>query len=67
MLIIYVEHLINLRKKININGDIQSLSQTTLKYVEKFNYPSSNIASSEKDIEVRIDKGRAALDKLATI
>ena len=67
MLIIYVEHLINLRKKININGDIQSLSQTTLKQVEEFNYLGSNIASFEKDVKVRIAKGWAALGKLVTI
>ena len=51
----------------NVNSDIRSLNQTLLKLVEEFIYLGSNIASSEKDVEVRIAKAWAALDKLATI
>ena len=40
----------------NVNGDIRSLNQTLLKLVEEFIYLGSNIASSEKDVEVRIAK-----------
>jgi len=36
------------------HGDIKALNETSLENVTEFNYLGSNIASSEKDIKVRI-------------
>ena len=52
---------------LNTDGTIKTINQTPLKKVQEFNYLGSNIASSEKDADVRIAKGWAALDKLKII
>jgi len=48
-------------------GDIKSLNQTSLKNVTEFNCLGSNIASFEKDVQVRIAKAWGALEKLRPI
>ena len=52
---------------LNIDGAIKSLNQTPLKKVEEFYYLGSSMSSSERDVDVRISKGWATLDKLRTI
>jgi len=47
--------------------DYTAFNQTPLKKIEEFNYLGSNIASSEKEVDLRISKAWAALDKLTTI
>ena len=44
-----------------------TLDQTSLKQVTEFTYLGSNIASTERDIEIRISKAWTALDKLRTV
>jgi len=48
---------------LNTIGDIKSLNRTLLKNVTEFNYFGRNIASSEKDVQVRIAKAWGALEK----
>ena len=51
----------------NTNGEIKAKNETPLKNVKEFTYLGSNIASSEKDVDTRIAKAWAALDKLKSI
>ena len=48
-------------------GEIASLSGKTLNRVEEFIYLGSNIASTEKDVNIRIGKAWTALTKLTQI
>ena len=51
----------------NQTGDISTLDGTSLKPVEKFTYLGSSISSLEKDIDTRLTKAWAAIDKLSII
>ena len=51
----------------NQNGTIETLNKTLLKKVDDFVYLGSNIASTEKDVLIRISKACSALDRLRTI
>ena len=48
-------------------GAIETLNETLLKKVDDFVYLGSNIASTEKDVLIRILKAWSALDRLRTI
>ena len=51
----------------NQDGAIEILNKTLLKKVDDFVYLGSNIASTEKDVLIRISKAWSALDRLRTI
>ena len=51
----------------NMNGEIRTLNRTSLKRVNEFVYLGSNISSTERDVDIRIGKAWAALDKLKVI
>ena len=51
----------------NQDGAIEILNKTLLKKVDDFVYLGSNIASTEKDVLIRILKAWSALDRLRTI
>ena len=51
----------------NQDGPIETLNKTPLKKVDDFVYLGSNIASTEKDVLIRILKTWSALDGLQTI
>ena len=51
----------------NQKGDISTLDETSLKLVEKFTYLGSSVSSTEKDIDTRLTKARAAIDRLLII
>ena len=51
----------------NQTGDISTLDWTSLKLVEKFTYRGSSISSTEKDIDMWLTKGWAAIDRLSII
>ena len=51
----------------NQNGTIETLNKTLLKKVDDFVYLGSNIASTDKDVLIRISKTWSALDRLRTI
>ena len=48
-------------------GAIETLNETLLKKADDFVYLGSNIASTEKDVLIRILKAWSALDRLRTI
>ena len=48
-------------------GDISTLDGTSLKLVDKFTYQGSSVSSTEKDIDTRITKAWAAIDRLSII
>ena len=52
---------------LNQDGTIETLNKTHLKKVDDFIYLGSNIASTEKDVLIRILKAWSALDRLRTI
>ena len=62
---------INVKKteyvSINQSGKIQALNGSDIKEVQDFVYLGSHIQSTEKDIDIRIAKGWAALSKLSSI
>ena len=51
----------------NQTGDISELDGTPLKLVDKFTYLGSSVSSSEKDIDTRLTKVWAAIDRLSII
>ena len=51
----------------NQTGDISTLDGTSLKLVDKFTNLGSSISSTEKDIDTRLTKARAAIDRLLII
>ena len=48
----------------NQTGDISTQGGTSLKLVDKFTYLGSSLSSTEKDIDTRLTKAWAAIDKL---
>ena len=46
---------------------ISTLNGSALKLVDKFTYPGSNVSSTETDIDTRLTKAWAAIDKLSVI
>ena len=51
----------------NQTGDISTLEGTPLKLVDKFTYRGSSVESTEKDIETRLTKAWAAINRLSII
>ena len=51
----------------NQTGDITTLDGTPLKLVDKFIYLGSSVSSTEKDIDTRLTKAWAAIDRLSII
>ena len=51
----------------NQTGDISTLDGTPLKLVDKFTYLRSSVLSTEKDIDTRLTKAWAAIDRLLII
>ena len=51
----------------NQTGDISTLEGTPLKLVDKFTYLGSSVESTEKDIETRLTKAWAAINRLSII
>ena len=51
----------------NQKGDISTLDGTSLRLVDKFTYLGSSISSTEKDIDTRLTKAWAAIDRLSII
>ena len=51
----------------NQTGDITTLDGTSLKLVDKFAYLGSSVSSTEKDIDTRLTKAWAAIDRLSII
>ena len=51
----------------NQTGDITTLDRTPLKLVDKFTYLGSSVASTEKDIDMRLTKAWTAIDRLSII
>ena len=51
----------------NQTGDISTLEGTPLKLVDKFTYLGSSVESTEKDIETRLAKAWAAINRLSII
>ena len=51
----------------NQTGDISTLEGTSLKLVDKFTYLESSVSSTEKDIDTRLTKAWAAVDKQSII
>ena len=52
---------------LNQKGDISTLDGTSLKLVDKFTYIGSSVSSTEKDIDTRLTKAWAAIDRLSII
>ena len=50
-----------------IRGDISTLNSSSLKIVDKFTNIGSNASSTENDINMRLAKGRTAIDSLSVI
>ena len=51
-------------KCFNQTDDISTLEGTSLKLVDKFIDPGSNVSSTEKDIDMQLTKARTAINKL---
>ena len=51
----------------NQTGDITTLDRASLKLVDKFTYPGSNVTSTEKDIDMWLTKACTAIDRLSII
>ena len=51
----------------NQTGDISTLDGTPLKLVDKFTYLGSSVSSTEKDIDTRLTKAWAAINRLSII
>ena len=51
----------------NQTGDISTLDGSTLKLVDKLTYLGSSVSSTEKDIDTRLTKAWATIDKLSII
>ena len=51
----------------NQTGDISTLEGMSLKLVDKFTYLGSSISSTEKDIDTRLTKALAAINRLAVL
>ena len=51
----------------NHQGTIKTIKNQQLKNVDNFEYLGSNIASTEKDVDIRIAKAWSAVNKLTTI
>ena len=51
----------------NHTGDISALDGTSLKLVDKFTYLGSNVSSTEKNIDTRLTKTWAAIDRRSII
>ena len=51
----------------NQTGDISTLDGTPLKLVNKFTYLGSSVSSTEKDIDTRLTKAWAAINRLSII
>ena len=51
----------------NPTGDISTLDGTPLKLVDKFTYLGSSVSSTEKDIDTRLTKAWAAINRLSII
>ena len=51
----------------NQTGDISTLNGSSLKLVDKFTYQESSVSSTETDINTRLAKALAAIDRLSVI
>ena len=51
----------------NQTGDISTLDRTPLKLADKFTYLGSSVASTEKDIDIRLTKAWTAINRLSII
>ena len=51
----------------NQTGDISTLNSSSLKLVDKFTYLGSSVSSTETDIDMRLIKAWAAINKLSVI
>ena len=51
----------------NQAGDISTLGGTSLKLVDEFTYLGSSVSSTEKDIDTRLTKAWATIDKPSVI
>ena len=51
----------------NQTGDTSTQDRTSLKLVDKFTYLGSSVSSTEKDIDTRLTKEWAAIDRLSII
>ena len=51
----------------NQTGDISTLDGTSLKLVDKFTHLGSSVASTEKDIDMRLTEAWTAIDRLTII
>ena len=51
----------------NQTGDISTLDRTPLKLVDKFTYLGSSVASTEKDIDMRLTKAWTAINRILII
>ena len=51
----------------NQTGDISTIDGTPLKLVNKFTYPGSSVASTEKDIDTRLTNTWTAINRLSII
>ena len=51
----------------NQTGNTSTLDGSSLKLVDKFTYLGSSVSSTEKDIDTRLTKAWAAIDKLSII
>ena len=51
----------------NQTGDISTLDRASLKLVDKFTYLGSSVSSTENDIDTRLTKAWAAIDRLSII
>ena len=52
---------------LNQRGDISTLSDSSLKQVDKFIYQGSSVSSAETDINTRLAQERTALGRLSVI
>ena len=48
----------------NLNGDISTLNDSSLKLVDKSTYLESSVSSTENDINVRLAKASIAIDHM---
>ena len=51
----------------NQTGDISTLNGSSLKLVDKFTYLGSSVSSTEKDIDMQLEKAWTAFDRLSVI
>ena len=51
----------------NQRGDVPTLNGSSLKLVDNFTYLESSVSSTEKDINTRLAKAWAVIDRLSVI